>query len=336
MAAPSAAPDLSAAPLPEDDFTAAVDRIRGQAVKGLAALGAIGALLVGTSPLTNFGKLDIPAGWPSSWAWPEDWRIVVAMAAAIVALGAVALLMGLVGRVLTPIHVRLADIKGSVAAAIERQGGPLAATDYKKIAELAQHFDELSKQRWNLRKRLTDPSTPLTPEEKRRLVQVDQAWLLLRPIINRIVVEAHWREVQARWDQALGSTWLIVLVAGIGIVVFAWAANPADPEGKDKAASAAVSAPAEPVRGRVDLGDELGPKMKKTLGDQCPTSGFDAIVIAYDGKTAEIVADDLRCQLVRLSVAVGDDVRVYAPAPVLAPSSARSEGTPAGKGDPAQ
>jgi hypothetical protein len=121
------------------DFGPAIDRLRETAKYLIGAFAAVAALLIGTSPLSGLGALEL------------NYRLAVALLAALVALVVVAIMVALALPVLTPKSIPFDDIPQKPEFArqrrqIEREDTHLFHGDHTSVATLFAKRAELQAQ----------------------------------------------------------------------------------------------------------------------------------------------------------------------------------------------
>jgi hypothetical protein len=206
-------PVPAAPPPPADPRRAAIDRTREVARWLVVAFAAIGAVLAGTAPLSNLGKLEI-----------GDWRLWLAAAAVAVGLLAMALAIWMTARVLTPVTTDLATLgdERRLRTLIEQNPEVLRGHG-TTFHEFKTEYDRKREAyRMALAAREANPNFATDQVEAGAKAE----FLALAPIVDRIVSEGLRVTVQRRFERARPFMFAGAVVAGLAIVVFAWAANP--------------------------------------------------------------------------------------------------------------
>jgi pentapeptide repeat protein len=195
-------PEVGVPPL-----TAANQRIRDTAKWLIASAAGVGAALIAGSQLSNIGRLD--AGTVRFW---------VAAAGILLGLTGVVLAIGAAMRVLLPAQVLISDLSRNwehptpelrpVVAFFRRDTKFLQGT--ASPAELIKRRDSLL-----AKLRETNPADDLRP----RIEALDKR-------ITAVEDMANHEALKATFERALRRLMVATVIAGAGIVAFAWAANP--------------------------------------------------------------------------------------------------------------
>jgi hypothetical protein len=216
---------------PVDPRLQGIDKIRDTARWLILAFAAIGAALAGSAPLSNLGKLAI-----------SDWRLWLAAGAAGAGLIAIAAAIWVTANVLAPVTQQLPNLVADPALAtlfannfelLRGHGHNLAefqteynATRNAYLAAAAAHRDHPA-----------DAAVAATEQQARAALQA------LAPIVDRIISEGLRLTVEQRFRDARPAMFGCAIAAGIAIVAFAWAANPATPTPTQAAAEPAHTPP---------------------------------------------------------------------------------------------
>lgn len=202
---------------PLDPRLEGINKLRDTARWLIAAFAAIAAVLVGTAPLLNLGKLD-----------SGDWRLWVAGAAAAVGLAAIAAMIQVTANVLTPVSKGLKELVHKPAMRkifsenFELLGGHgMSLEEFKAEYDRARfaYVEAVEHHRDN-------PGDPAATAEEER---TQDAFYELAPVVARIMNEGLLTTFYEKFRVARRAVIGGSFVAGIAIVVFAWAANPASP-----------------------------------------------------------------------------------------------------------
>ncbi|MET7832492.1 pentapeptide repeat-containing protein [Micromonospora sediminicola] len=195
-------------------------RIRDTAKWFIGSAAAVGAALVAGSQLSDIGRLA--AGWPTSAATARLW---VAAAGVLLGLAGVVVAIASAVRVLLPVQVFISDLAENWEAPTDDLR-PVVSFFRRRTKYLQGAKDpaELIDRRERLAAQLADPERS---PEARAEVRAGIASYDLR--IAAIEDMANHEALKATFAYALRRLILATVVAGAGIVAFAWAANPPTP-----------------------------------------------------------------------------------------------------------
>jgi hypothetical protein len=214
----------------------AIARYRDLAKYVVTMFAAIGALLAAGTQLSSLGKLDFDR---------DSDRLVAAIVALAVALGAVMLIVNRALSVLKPVEVSLDSVLADTKLANEIVAGPGAATSR----------DELENIQYRLR-------SDTIEEDDLKIAQQDRDAVLDRAALLKT-------------KDAFNNAWKWMLGAGIvgaaAIGVFAWAANPPDP--KPPAGEPSRVVRPSPVPLTFALSEAGRDKLRGALGKRCVKEG---------------------------------------------------------------
>jgi hypothetical protein len=203
-----AGPDPAAGP---DPLELANQRIRDAAKWLIGSSAAVGAALLAGSQLSNIGRLEV--GWPTSVAGSRLW---VAAAGALLGLTAVVYVIWTGVRLLLPKLVLVRDLaaawdapEGSMRAVVgffRRQ--PKYLQGFTTPAEIIEYRDGLVAQ------------LPGGAAVRERIAEADRRITAVEDMANHHALTAEFQHTLRRLLPATAC-------AALGIVAFAWAANPA-------------------------------------------------------------------------------------------------------------
>jgi hypothetical protein len=210
-----------------DPLQRANDRIREAAKWLMASAAAVGAALIAGSQLSSIGRLN--AVWPTSIANSRLW---------IAALGGVLGLAGVVYAIWAAVQILLPKTVAisELARAWDRQGGPFATVVafFRANPKYLQGFATpiaLIDRREELIRRL-DEARPVRPRRFGRPPVEDHAASLTSHIgdldmrIAAVEAMATHEALKAEFVSTLRRLLMAAVTAALGIVMFAWAANP--------------------------------------------------------------------------------------------------------------
>jgi hypothetical protein len=219
---------------PADPRLAAIDRIRTTAKWLIAAFAAVGALLAGTAPLSNVGKLDI-----------SSWRLWVAVGTAAVALAAVGAAIWAAARVLLPLTRTLPEL------ARDRNVRSLLDENYELLDGQARTLADFevryaaARDTW-LEKALLYHRMP-TKAARNAEKQARARFQEFAKPVGRITVEGLLITVRERFRFSQRVMFLAAISGAVAIVVFTWAANPSSPSTTTTTTTVAVVVQTDPL-----------------------------------------------------------------------------------------
>jgi hypothetical protein len=192
-------------------------RIREAAKWLVASAAAVGAAMIAGSQLSSIGELDV--GWPTS---VDRARLWVALLGAVAGLGAVVFAIWTAVQVLLPKLVLISEL----SEAWDNESDPLAPAvqQFKRNAKYLQGFDtpaEVIEARENLVAKQRDPAIDAQAKAmlSERIGRIDER---ITAIEDTAVHEA----LKGAFAQILRKLLIATAISAIGIVAFAWAANP--------------------------------------------------------------------------------------------------------------
>jgi hypothetical protein len=215
-------PAPSAAPAPVNPQHQAIDKIRDTARWLILAFAAIGAVLAGSAPLSNLGKLDL-----------DDWRLWLAAGSAVLAFVAIAAAIWFAADVFSPVTrdlptlVQDADVKALFNA------NPEVLGDYTSLDEFKAAYEDAKRRRTEAGQKLrTNPNDQAAAADREA---ARKTLTTMAPAVRRIVDEGLLLAVRKKFKEARPYLYGGAFVAALAIVAFAWAANPPTmKEGKAK------------------------------------------------------------------------------------------------------
>jgi hypothetical protein len=245
------APDASGEVRPDPSGAqTAIDRYRDLAKYLITIFAGVGALLVAGTQLASIGTLSLK---------DDPARVVAVIVGLLLAVGAIAAIIGLALKILRPIEMTFDDVAAD----------PTLSAEIDKRPSLLAGADSIDQVRANL------AGTALSDEDV-------ETWY---PVADDIVAEAAY--LRAR--QTFEGTWWPLLAAAVagalGITAFTWGANPPD---KAQSAAPIVQPAPVPVRisltadGREALADALG-------GTGCATGSISALSLGGTESAPRVV-----------------------------------------------
>jgi hypothetical protein len=203
-----------------DPLERANQRIRDAAKWLLASSAAVGAALIAGSQLSSIGKLEL--AWPTSVATARLW---VAIVGAMVGLAAVVFALWTAVGIMLPRQILVADIDAAWQAMDARERHELTpvAAFFRRYAKYLQGFDSpaaVIAHRASLVRRYEQ--TPAGADADQLKAEIDDMDSRIAAIEDMGVHEA----LKAQFRASLRRLLVAGAVAALGIVAFAWAANP--------------------------------------------------------------------------------------------------------------
>lgn len=205
----------------EAGVKAASDRIREAAKWLTITLGTVGALLLAGTSLSSIGSLE-----------PWSARFIIALVGgAVAAVGAVVVLVASVKTATTPI-ITLSELAGDTppegTASVLRD--PLLLGDYDDVKALARAYDDETTAR---RAAIDDYKAHPDDDDKKTIAFRKQAKATeVGVLVSRMLAMSSFEHLKWRWKRSLQQVLVGGVAAGVGVVMFVWAANPpADAEG---------------------------------------------------------------------------------------------------------
>jgi len=265
-------------------LTQAVDQLRGNVKWTLAAFGAIGTTLLAGSQLSSIGKFQL-----------SDWRLWVALGCAVVALGAASYAVRSALKVAFAGYTELNDL--SEADRKYAEGNTAMLDGFKDIEEIKQAYYDCIQTR----------HAHLTKGTKATTVQGDNAnFRYLDGLVDDILSFIRYRRISEQAHESAKELGAASIVAAVGLVGFAWAANP--PSDKPIVVLQSLPSPA-----RLTLTDAGRKALSPVLGQNCASAEkIDVIVLSATTAGSEVLSNRNKdCAMVRFTVT--DAVGTLAP-----------------------
>jgi hypothetical protein len=287
-----------------DQFTSAVDRLR-ETVKWLVTIfAAIGAVLTAGLQFSNIGKLEAPPFFEEL----EEYRLIIAILAAAIALLSIVTIIWFALRVLVNEPVSLPALARQEAngqqgphLAFAKEAGLLAK--YRTLTELLNKSDVDITTRENVEtdlKRLEQSNEAGKDEairqHKEQLVSLNNDIAYSAQVFSQIAAGIRYNQVYQRF-KVTGKVLLIAsLLAALAIGTFSWAVNPPD---------SATAAPLfrTPVEASVQLTEQGQLLFTETLGQGCVSSAIRVVVLGVsDGRYDVVSLPTNQCALARFII----------------------------------
>jgi len=260
----------------EIQLTQAVDYLRGNVKWSLVAFGAIGTTLLAGSQLSNLGRFQIDE--PRLWA---------AVLFAVLALGAASYAVRTAQAVAYTGHVEYSQLTQSDYDFIENNRPILEGFD--SVAALRETYQRIIAQRYRA---LMTPGTPAT------VLESNEHWYAYLDSMNdKILAYIRYNRIRLQVDRSRTELTAASIVAAIGLVGFAWAANPA----KDNPTILLKSPASEAALTLTEAGRTT---LAPVLGKACTAqSHIEVIVLNVTATSTEVLSLKTKdCPLVRFTM----------------------------------
>jgi hypothetical protein len=202
---------------PENPYEKGNGQVREAAKWLIASSAAVGAALIAGSQLSSIGRL--PVGLPVTL---EAARLWVAVLGAVLGLVAVVFVLWTAVKLLPEVQTTIEDLVDEWDKPTPRLRAAVA--DLKKNPRYLQEFDPPKKLIDERRTAIAQLDTMSEAEKKLQLAYIADLDVRVRLIEDR----ARNKTLFAAFEAALKKLLLATTAAAIGIIAFAWAANPSD------------------------------------------------------------------------------------------------------------
>jgi hypothetical protein len=271
-----------------DVLGAAADRIRETAKWLITTFAAVAAVLVAGSQLSNIGHLSF-------------WRFLLALLAVLVGLAGVAWAINEAAKVLTAGRVslgELADTNNAITADLRTRvnNDPALLGGYSNVSDLKDEYTAAQQKQ----KQVYDVYyQDINDDAKRRATDVADAQVQQADnAVQRLLSVTSFESLSSTFDGARKQMFFAALVAAAGIVGFAAAAHPK--EKKEAKETPTVAAPSEVT---IKLSKDGKKLLANQLGKDCPLDAIPAVVVKFDGDTANVVTlPSQGCRVARFTV----------------------------------
>lgn len=214
-----------------DPLAVASNRIRDAGKWLIAAAAGVGAALIAGSQLSSIGKLSVCT--PTS---EQCLRLPLSLLAAVVGLVSIAFIMWSAGRLLLPVEVTITDLADHWDS--PRREWADAKFFKKNPAYLGYgHPRELEQARTDTWTRLTDAeataesaSGPQRENLERDIVQARKEFDEVQDRTMTVTKIAEYQLLKDEYTHFARKLLPAAALAAIGVVIFAWAANPPSPD----------------------------------------------------------------------------------------------------------
>ncbi len=276
---------------------AAIDRMRETARWVIGAFGAMAVLLVGSSQLSDLGDSD-------------GGRLWLAIAGAVITLIAIGAAIFAVAKVFFPEEISLDDLTDTSDLGRRAAADPgLLFGQASSVSQLVTDYKQ------SLRTYAADLRTAqgvgATPEQKQIAGASGRRYVSLQEPIDHLRKLALFDAVRANYREAMGRIAALLVFAGIGLLMFAYGANPPSEPDSGAAATetASLSLPASVTLAPTEeAADDLG----EILGEECTGSAIRAILLSQSVERIEFVTrPTAKCATQRVSIS--PELVTYAP-----------------------
>ena len=260
-------------------WSGATDKIR-EVVKWIAtSFGALGALLIGTAPLSGLGKLDL-----------VSWRFALVAIFGIMALGGVAYIVWKATSLLTPSTVTMVDVEGEAgfsALRVEIAAEPAAylgtwGTDIPTfVSNRDREFALFAAVDHQIAQSPDSAALTALREARRGLLARIES---MGRISARVLAVAGFHDLATKFAAARRKMFWAAAVTVVGITGFVLAVGDAGSDSSD---------PVTHVPAQVSLTDAGAKSLGPLLGASCPEP-FEALVLSggADGPWDLVVTDE--------------------------------------------
>jgi hypothetical protein len=293
----------------------AADRLRESAKWTLVAFAAVGVVLAGGLQLADIGELT----------WDDPGRLLVAAAGLCLAIAGIAVAVSAASRVVSSSSVNMGTLLSSsqlepVRTGIDADQDGLLGNQ-GTVATLRQNFTAASIAANDAFEATLDARDVenLTESEKAELIGAADASFAsanaelnrLKGIRDRVLDVASYRSVLRSYERARRVIAFGAAAAAIGIVLFAWGANPPQSQSID-AGEILPKTPSEVTvvytAPPATLQDRLGPK--------CDLANVDAVAVSTKGNAWQVATektDDCRSVWLTVKPNQGEVIRRQPP-----------------------
>jgi large-conductance mechanosensitive channel len=210
----------------QDQFSEGVDRLRQTAKWIIAVFAAIGATLTAGTQLSNLGQFGL-----------KDWRLWVAVIAAVVAFLAIGGVIWFAVKVLIGGRTSIDDL------AKEEQEDPDSAnmTFVKAHLQLLAGVDKVETLRNEYMETITKREEAGRNNEQQKFRQLSSRLVYLQEVIHDLLLALRYDKVYRLFEKASKSMLLLGFIAAFAILIFVWAANPPTTPTAKRSASTTVT-----------------------------------------------------------------------------------------------
>ena len=210
----------------EDRFAVAGKTIRDSAKWLIAAAAAVGAALIAGSQLSSIGQLDTCSGWSVQCT-----RLPLAVLGAIIGLGAVVFIVWSAAHILLPKAVTLDELQQHWENSDRWADGKFfrenpAYLSYPSPAELAEARTDAWNAKAEAEARLNSGAVSDRVENERLVHSATERFAELQETVRTVSANASYQLLKNSFERMLAKLIYATVVATLGILMFAWAANP--------------------------------------------------------------------------------------------------------------
>jgi hypothetical protein len=208
---------------------AANDMIRATAKWLITAAAAVGAVLIAGSQLSSIGKLDVCVGASRSCL-----GLPIATLGAVVALGAVSYLIWRAVDILLPVGITLTELDSAWDAPKPRADVAFFKANPTQLGYARPSELELARTKaWHdlleLRKALGEATGAAQATLTEQVKQAQEDFDRFQTDVATITAVAQHEVLKSRFRQMLVPVVIAAMVTALGVLTFAWAANPPGP-----------------------------------------------------------------------------------------------------------
>jgi hypothetical protein len=282
-------------PVNPDPVLAGIDRLRETAKWLIGAYAAVGAAIIAGLQLTSLGKVE---------SHTRFWIGAIAVAVALIAVVAG---ISKIATVLAPVKVEAADLGlGSDAEKLVQATPTLLKGQAASLVELQSEYEtalsEFQGRRAAARGVFGDPAERTAAEAAAEEAR-SRMMALFGPLdgMRKLVL---FEKVQRRYDDAKHVLGVAVVVIIVGVITFAWAANPS--EESQEQAKARQHGPTLEAPSLVTVSvSKIRPSLavlRKRLGTNCNLSEVRALIVGGTAAAPEVVTlPDGYCKIERFT-----------------------------------
>ncbi|MBI3704950.1 MAG: hypothetical protein HY244_14150 [Rhizobiales bacterium] len=257
-------------------LTLAVEHLRGNVKWTLVAFGAIGTTLLAGSQLSNLGKFNY-----------DEPRLWLALLCAMLALGAAAYAVRSASAVAYSGYTELYSLQQSDIEYIEHNNALLEG--FANVDALKREYEKAIKTRHrNL----------MNPNSEPGALADDKIWYFyLDGLVDKVLSYIRYNRIQQQVDRSRTELAAASIVAAIGLVGFAWAANPS-------AEHATVVLKAPPSEARLALTSAGKTTLAPVLGAPCVAlDRIEVIVLSVTTAGSEVITAKTKdCPVARFTL----------------------------------
>jgi hypothetical protein len=264
-----AAAAAPASPGLRDEYFGAADRLRDTTKWMITSLALVGTLFAAGSQLSDLGAVEAP------------WRLALAFLAAALVLAGVVYAIVAATAVFLPLEAGLSDLKA------DQEFKQYVRANPDVFRERATDLDDFLSKRHEAitayREARNDTAGKADPTSQQTLARKKRERDAVRQIMDDVLAKGYYFRFDRRYKKAARSMVIGGLAAGLGAIVFAYAAHP-PPKASAQETSQVIPVPAVV---RVSLSSDGRQQLTGLLGRSCTRRTFRALAI--DGTEPDFV-----------------------------------------------